>query len=289
MRGGTVVAEARQRKDKSFAVAIDPRVAERRKQVAKKRSRPRRVLVIALAVVSLLAAAAWPLLHSRLFSARALRVLGAEHTGSAAVLAAAGLADHPPMIDVHAGAAAARIDALPWVRHASVSLHWPDGVVVRVVERRAVAVVADGSGQAEVDATGRVLAVVGSAPGGLVRLDGVGVPGAPGTTLERGRGALLVASALPVALRGLLSAVAPAPGGSVDLALSDGVGVLFGAPSQLSEKFEDVASLVVGARPAAGSVLDVSVPAFPSLTPPPTTNSSSSSSGAGTTPSSATG
>jgi len=263
-----VLAEARESPGQRWQVAIDPRLAARRRAVRRRHTRGRRVLVAAVVVVSLLAAATWPLLHSRLFSARVLSVVGAHHTPVGAVLAAAGLAGHPPLLDVDAGAAAARVARLAWVRSARVELHWPDAVVVVVHERVPVAELALGRRWAEVDRTGRVLAVVDAAPG-LVRLVGVRSSGRPGSTVARARGALTVAGALPSALRPLVDAVGEGAGG-VDLALGDGVGVLMGSPTQLPAKFEDVASVVAGASPPPGSILDVSVPAFPTLTPPRT-------------------
>jgi len=143
----------------------------------------------------------------------------------------------------------------------------PDGVVVRVIERSAVAVVADGSaGWAELDATGRVLATVASAPSDLVHLVAVGAPGPPGSTLRAATAALTVAARLPVAFKSLVSAIAPAPGGDVDFALSDGIGVLFGTATELPAKFEDVASLLAGAGLATGSLIDVSVANSPAVT-----------------------
>jgi cell division protein FtsQ len=274
MRSAGVLAEAREKKGEGFEVAIDPRLAARRQQVRRRASMRRRVLLGLLALVSLLAASTWPLLHSRFFSARVLRVTGNTHTPSAVILSAAGLANHPPMIDVHPSAAAAALRRLPWVAGASVALHWPDGVAVTVTERVPVAYVAEGPRAAEVDATGRVLALVASAPSGLAQLVSVGNPGAPGTTLARAAPALEVLAALPAALRGLVSAAAPTSSGGVDLALSDGVGVRFGPPRELQAKFEDIASVVVGASLAAGSLLDVTVPTYPAVTPPPASGGS---------------
>ncbi len=274
MRGAGVLAEARQRKGDGFDVAIDPRFDARRQQVRRRSTTRRRVLLGLLALVSLLAASAWPLLHSRYFSARVLSVTGNTHTPSATILSAAGLADHPPMIDVHPSAVVAALRNLPWVASASVALHWPDGVALSVTERVPVAFVLEGSRVAEVDATGRVLALVASAPSGLVQLVSVGTPGAPGTTVAPAAPALEVLDALPVALQGLVTAAAPTSSGGVDLALSDGVGVRFGPPRQLQAKFEDIASVVAGASLAAGSLLDVTVPTYPAVTPPPSSGGS---------------
>lgn len=260
--------------------AAHPRVAARRAAVTRRRSRPRLVLLVVLAVVTIAGGLAWPLLHSRFLSARVLRVEGNAHTTTAAILAAAGLASHPPMIDVSASKAAGAVDALPWVATASVRLSWPDAVVVRVTERRAVAVAAEGSRWAVLDPTGRVLAVEPSAPPGLAKLVSVAPPGSPGTTVSApARDCLSVAARVPVALASMLTAVSPSPAGGVDLALDDGVGVVLGSPTDLLAKFEDVASILAAERLPAGSVIDVSVPQSPAVTPPAAPVSHSSSAG----------
>ncbi len=268
--------------------AIDPRIHARRRAVRRRSSLGRRVTLIAVVLVVVLCGLAWPLTHSRLLSANALTVYGATHTGDAAVLAAAGLTTHPPMIDVNIASAARRIEALPWIARVQVERNWPDGVVVTVSERTVVAVVADGTGWAELDATGRVLSTVASPPATLPHLVSVGRPGGPGTTLAGARPSLAVAAALPAAFKSLVSAVSPSPGAAVDIALSDGIGVVFGTATDLPAKFEDVASLLAGAGLASGSVIDVSVPDTPLVTPPkapssttPSTKSSTTSSSSG--------
>lgn len=272
MRGSTDLRARRpasSRTDRSKHAArtpIDPRLAERRRVVRRRLTRRRRVVLVALGAVVVLAALAWPLAHSRFLSATVVRVVGNDRTTVAAVLDASGLATRPPMIDVNGALAADRIEALPWVLSARLELHWPDGVVVRMTERRAVAVVADGSaGWAELDRTGRVLATVSSPPSGLVHLS-TGSPGPPGTTLGSAAPSLTVAAALPVAFKAMVTGVSPSPGDGVDLALSGGIGVVFGTATQLPAKFEDVASLLAGAGLAPGSVIDVSVPDSPVVT-----------------------
>jgi cell division protein FtsQ len=244
-------------------------VAARRQAVRRRHFRRKTVVLAALAVVSLAVAALWPLAHSGIFSARVLRVDGNHETSTAAILTAAGLESHPPLIDVHGAAGARAVEALPWIATASIATHWPDGVTVTVAERVPVAAVAAGSRWAVVDRTGRVLTLEASPPSGLAHLVSVGTPGGPGTTLRTGRGALAVAAALPAAFASMVTAVSPAPGGGVDLALDNGVGVALGAPEQLPAKFEDVASILAGATLAAGSVIDVSVPPSPAVSPPP--------------------
>ena len=77
-------------------------------------------MVVCLAALAAAVVAGWFLVHSRWFSARVVTVVGSVHTPAAEIEAVAGLAGHPPMVDVDPGAAAARLERLPWVRSATV-------------------------------------------------------------------------------------------------------------------------------------------------------------------------
>jgi cell division protein FtsQ len=74
-------------------------------------------------------------------------------------------------------AARLRIEALPWIEHAIIERRLPDGLDVRVTERRPFARWSDGDRTAIIDATGRVLADVqkGAAPH-LPHVAGSGAP-----------------------------------------------------------------------------------------------------------------
>jgi len=251
-------------------VAIDPRIRQRRVEVARGQGRRRLRVVLVLVTVAVVAAGAWAVLHGSLFSAKVLRVEGSTHTPAATVLATAGLAGHPPLLDVNPGVAAARLGRLPWVSTATVQRQWPDGVVVRIRERTPVAVVGLGSsagsaGWAEVDRTGRVLADVTSAPAHLVRLTAAAgtSPPAPPPGRDLGpadRAALTVAATLPPAFSSQVTAVVTEPGGTLDLQLTTPVTVSLGSTSQLPAKYEDVAAVLAGAPLQAGDTIDVSVP-----------------------------
>jgi cell division protein FtsQ len=226
----------------------------------------------ALVVVAALAAGGWFLLHSRLLSARVVTVTGSAHTPAAAVVAAAGLARRPPLLDIDPAAVAARVERLAWVDTATVVRHWPDGVSISVVERTPVAVVtggAAGGAWAEVDGGGRVLVAVAAPPAGLVRVVAPVTAGAPGSTLgPAARPGLSVAATLPPAFAGQVTEVDVGGGGQVTLKLTTPVTVNLGSTAQLAAKYEDVAALLARATLTAGDVLDVSVPESPLVSGP---------------------
>jgi cell division protein FtsQ len=250
---------------------MDPRISERRRQVGARRRRRWLTAALAVAVVVAFGVAGWNLLHSRVLAARVVTVAGSVHTPAAAVVQQAGLADHPPLLDVDPAAVAARLEALPWVAGATVTRQWPDTVHIAITERRPVAVVPGHQPNtfAEVDASGRVVALVASAPAGLVHLVVPAVAGPPGTTLGASAApALQVAATLPAALAGQVVQVEDEPAGQVVLALSTPVTVALGTPVQLTAKYEAAAALLAGASLHDGDVIDVSVPTAPIVTGP---------------------
>ncbi len=251
---------------------MDPRIQARRAEVGRRRVRRRRTaLGVALGVI-IVAVGAWFVLHSSLFSAKVLVVRGATHESPTQVLAAAGLRGHPPLLDVDPGAAAARLEALPWVASASIARHWPDGVTVTVTERVPAAEIAvpgapAASAWAEVDRTGRVLATTATPVPGLRVLQAPVHPGAPGSVLGTGAApGLRVLASLPPAFAAQVTGVSVGAAGQVSLSLSSPVTVVLGDTSELAAKYEDVAAVLAGAPLTAGDVIDVSVPESPTVT-----------------------
>ncbi len=234
------------------------------------RTRRRRVVVVSLLGLTVLAVGGLLLLHSAVFGARVVTVKGSVHTPEAKVIAVAGLAGHPPLIDMDPGQSAARLEQLPWIRTATVVRQWPDGVAITITERVPVAVVAAAGGGRwlVVDAHGRVVETVATPPPGLVHVSLTGHPGAAPGWLSRQAGpALAVAATLPKAFVGQVDQVVTGPQGNVTLTLDQSLTVSVGPPVDLKQKYEDVAAILAGATLHPGDLIDVTVPGAPAVGP----------------------
>jgi cell division protein FtsQ len=279
---------------------VDPRIRQRRAAVTRREGRRRLRIVLVLLLVVLALVGVWFLLHSRLFVARVVTVVGSVHTPTAEIVSVAGLSHDPPMIDVNPGATAARLERLPWVSVATVSRRWPDGVRITVVERTPVATVSTsapptsptttpagtsptttpaGTSPTTTPATtttaplpwalvarsGRVLADTTSPPAGLVHLVGPSAPGPPGSDVAGAGPGLTVVATLPRAFSAQVTEVDVSAGGQVTLKLTTPVTIFLGTTAQLAQKYEDAASVLAGAKLVTGDVIDVSVPESPTV------------------------
>jgi len=255
---------------RTTAPQLDPRIRERRAAVARRKGRRRLRTVLLVAVVVLLLIGGWFVLHSKVFAARVVTVVGSVHTPASEIISVAGLSDHPPMIDVNPPTVAARLEKLPWVAKATVSRLWPDGVRISVVEHSAVAVVATTSPAAEhwalVDRSGLVLADVAAPPAGLVHLTTADMPGPPGSDMGAAAATgLRVAATLPRAFSAQVTSIEVGQGGGVTLVMTTPVTIVLGATTQLHQKYEDAAAILARAKLVAGDVIDVSVPDSPTV------------------------
>jgi cell division protein FtsQ len=249
---------------------MDPRMGRRRADVSRRAGRWRRYALGAGAATVVLVVIGWFLLHSGLASARVITVRGAPAGTAPAVIGAAGLGGHPPLVDIPVEQAVAAVERLPWVGRATVERSWPDGVVVTVTRRVPVAVMADaGAGWAEVDRTGRVVAVVPTAPAGLVQLHVDAQPGRLGEWVPAGIGPeVKVAATLPPAFVAQVVTVEAQPDAAVALQLTTPVSVLLGTADDLAAKYDDVATILLHATLHPGDVIDVRVPGSPVISGP---------------------
>ena len=252
--------------------AVDPRLEERRREVARSRRRKWWIGFGSLTGAVLLILGGWALLHSSLFSVRSLDVTGASALVHNDVVSASGITQGTPLISIDAASAATSIEAIPLVKAAVVQLRWPSTVSIAVTMRSPVAFVATAGRFARVDSSGRVIASSLNPP---VRFSPVPLqmevanvtPGKPGSWLpDRAAAAVKVAAKIPAAVRGQVAKVVGNADGSVTLQMTAPVTFNLGNADKLHAKFSDVAAIIAGTSLHAGDVVDVSVPQASTIT-----------------------
>lgn len=182
---------------------VDPRMRERRVAVVRAQGRRRLRVLLAITGVACVVGLAWVIVQSPLLAVEHVRVRGAQHTGADAVLHAAAVGEHVPVLLVDTGAIARRVEHLPWVARAVVHRDPPHALRIDVTERVMVAWVpapAPATAVGLVDDTGRVVAVAPHAPRGLPEITGVPFVPAPGATIRPATLAHVLAP-LPAGLR----------------------------------------------------------------------------------------
>jgi cell division protein FtsQ len=221
-----------------------------------------------VALLAALTCATLAVAHSSLFSARDVRVFGASHGERQAILSVSGLGAHPPLIDIDLSAADHAIERLPWVATARVSVSFPWSAAVTVVERVPVAFVPLRAGGALVDASGRVLADVGRAPAGVVKVEsGVDVP-RPGRWFGGQERALFaVAAEVPVSLVGRIADLTWSRADGIVVDLQNAPLVIFGSASNARAKFVALATVLSDVSLAGVTSIDLRAPSNPVLTP----------------------
>jgi cell division protein FtsQ len=246
---------------------MDERIKQRRIEVTRAEGRRRLRFLIGLAGVLALIGGLVAASRSPLLDVDRISISGDVQTGRPQTLRALHVLEGDLMLDVDAGAAERRLEALPWVAHASVTRAFPGTLRVRVVERQvAAAVPAAGERWALVDTDGHVIDVLAEAPSNVVRVTGTRPVTRSGDRLAGdGRAALVVAGAMPADLRERVPEVT-ARGDGIELHLAPAGVVRFGRAEALGPKFQALATLFDRVDLAGVSVIDLRVPDAPVLT-----------------------
>lgn len=251
---------------------IDPRIRARRVEVQRTEGRRRlHRLSRAGGAVAIIAGLVW-LTTTPLLDVDTIRVDGADHTGTQAVLGALHIKRGDALLTADISGASRSVSRLPWVATAKVRRSWPGTVAVSVVERTPVAAVAaKRGGWVLVDAGGRQLDVSKEPAVELVRVAGLPLVPAPGVLAGPAyESALALAAEIPKALRGSIQSVWPKRDGNVDaIAVVPGGGeatVRFGTAAQLDAKLVALASVLERADLAGVRTIDLRVPNAPALT-----------------------
>jgi len=208
----------------------------------------------------------WFFYFSSVFALDSLVVEGVRTVSPAEIAAKADLGAGTPLARVNAGDVTARVMGIPAVASVQVSRRWPNTVVIQVIERDAVAVLADGEKFATVDGGGFAYAVSKKQPKGL-------------PLVEAGEGdlrvaALDVSAAMPAELRSKIETVAVTDPRSVVLTTRDGVTVMWGPSEGNTVKAQILAALL---KKTDDKWIDLRLPtspisaqASPKPAPPPT-------------------
>ena len=169
---------------KRRGASVEPRLAERRRDIKRSEGRRRLHTLIALCLITLLAVGALAFLQSSMMDVDDVVVEGAQHTSEQQVVAASGLVLGDPLVDVDAAEIASGVASLPWVASVEVVREWHGTITLAVTERLpAIAVPlagATGNQHMLVDATGRQLELVDERPYGYMPIAGLFVSGEPG-------------------------------------------------------------------------------------------------------------
>jgi cell division protein FtsQ len=213
-----------------------------------------RYVIASVLLVGLVAAAVWLLFVGSVLTVKKVDVEGESQLSRQQILQAAQVPTGGHLAELDLNAIRSRVSALAPVRRVDVSREWPDGVLIRVTERTAVAVVQIGGGFHAMDAEGVLFRDYPRAPVGMPRVV---------TSADTGSAALAeaarVIASLPHDLAARVDHLQVHGIDQISLAMRGGASVVWGSDAQSALKAEVLTRLLT--RPA--HTYDVSVPGQP--------------------------
>ncbi len=208
--------------------------------------------LIAIAVVVVPAGIVGLVYGSSALAVRDVRVVGVKVLSPDQVAAAAAIRPGTPLARLDTDAVRGRVAKLAPVHSVEVDRQWPHRVVVRVVERTAVAAVPSNGRYILIDSSGVAFHSVAARPAGLP----VFAVDTPGPRDESTRAALTVLDALTPQLRAQLQKLSASRPTRIRLELAKGRTVVWGDATDNAAKAKVATALL--ARP--GAEIDVSAP-----------------------------
>lgn len=207
------------------------------------------VLLVVLAVTGV-----WLVFFSSTLTVKHVDVQGESLLSQQQILDAAGVPAGAHLVQLDLGALRTRVAGLAAVRRVDVSREWPDGVLIKVTERRPVAVVQLGGRYQAMDDQGVLFRTYQRPPPGLPRVVSTATVGSQALA-EAAR----VIASLPSGLAARVDHVGVRGIDQVTLTMRSGATVLWGSDAQSALKAEVLVRLL--AQP--GHTYDVSVPGQP--------------------------
>ena len=216
-----------------------------------------RYVIASVLLVVLTVGGIWLVFVSSVLTVKHVDVEGESQLSRERVLAAADVPTGAHLAQLDLAAIRTRVAGLAAVKHVDVSRDWPDGVLIRITERRVVAVVEIGGGYQAMDADGVLFKTYPRPPATLPRV--VAGPAIGSDALAE---AARVIASLPSGLAARVDHVGVRGVDQVTLVMRSGATVIWGSDAQSALKAEVLAKLL--AHPA--HIYDVSVPGQPVTT-----------------------
>jgi cell division septal protein FtsQ len=234
----------------------------RQRRIAIRRAAGRRRLrwfsVVGIAVAAVLVLLL--LLTSPILSIRNVEVEGNVYADPTALGDVIADLKGEPILTADLHGAETRLEAIPWVREASLSTHLPSRVLIQIVERQPIAFyrAVDGFNRV-IDRDGRVLDVIEGDPVDYFPIRGTGPNLSAGDTVNQPfLGAAQLINALPADLLARLIAMSVSADGDVSMSLTDEVEVLFGRPNDFQTKLVGVVNEIKKQGSNKYATIDVS-------------------------------
>lgn len=246
-------------------MAIDPRLSERRREVAEDRARRNVTRLVRLLVVLILLSALVWLFLSPLLSLDEVVVNGVSASSAHSILADEEIVAGRPLVLIRAEATIEALEEDPWIREADVDLDWPNRATVTIEERVPAAWVETAGGWDRRAVDGVVLPIDGGPDDTMARLEFDDIaPDAAGedpTVL----GALEFAANLPPELAAKTTVQTRE---DAELwAVASGYQVRLGRAVEMREKALSLVALLAE-NPAPGSELILIAPTNPAVAGP---------------------
>jgi cell division protein FtsQ len=247
---------------------VDPRIRARRIAVAREQGRRRlRVLVVFLSVFVAVGTACL-IVRSPLLAVDHIVVTGVPPERVAAVIAAADIHHHAPLLLVSTGAVAQRVERVPGIGTVSVRREFPGTLRISAhVQGVALWARDPAGGVALIGYDGRVQRIASTPPPNIIELRGVAHIPAPGDQIAD-RATAVVMTQLPPSFSARVGAISATSSTDVRLYLIVGGEVRLGDLSSVHDKGV-AAEAVLERMGCAVSYLDVSSIANPVALPAP--------------------
>lgn len=224
------------------------------------RETPRRwPWILALALVGVfLCGAVFAVFFSPLLGVKAVTIIGAPDALTAKIRTVVDIPDGIPLARVDLDGVATEVVALPEVSDVDVSRGWPDTLAISVNPRVPVAVTSANGQFWLLDAAGYPYLAVAAPPAGLVTVQLV----TPGEGDPSTVAALTVAAALTPELRARVAEISARTVFDVELTLTDGTRITWGAATQSAEKMQILPALLAAQQ---GTLYDITDPTLVSV------------------------